>query len=378
MKKQININNGVLAFILFLTIVSVTKIHAQPLKPGFDPHEYTEALKMAFCTADTPWANPKLIPAEYRMIYRSGITSLDNRWDLWVSNAQIAAISIRGTTGSQVSWLENFYSAMLPASGSIDLPGKNTFTYSLAKNPRAAVHAGWLLATASISKEVIHAIDSCYQLGIHNIIITGHSQGGAIAFLLTAMLRQQQSVGLIPDDIRFKTYCSAAPKPGNLYFAYDYEDMTRGGWAYNVVNSADWVPETPLSIQTMHDFNEVNPFTNASTTIKKQSFATRIIMRHAFNKLTRPVKRSVRNYKKYLGYMAGKFVAGHLKEFNPGEYLNTFNYTRCGETILLMADESYYRNYPNDPDKVFRHHFAGPYLYLMRKYYVESTVTGSE
>ncbi len=91
----------------------------------------------------------------------------------------------------------------------------------------------------------------------------GHSQGGAIAYLLTAHFYNLQQQGKLPADIRFKTYCSAAPKPGNLYFAYDYETTTRGGWACNVVNAADWVPETPFSVQTVSDFNTTNPFVNA-------------------------------------------------------------------------------------------------------------------
>jgi predicted esterase len=56
--------------------------------------------------------------------------------------------------------------------------------------------------------------------------IMGHSQGGAIAYLLTAHLLSLQKENKIPSEIVFKTYCSAAPKPGNLHFAYA---LTSGG-----------------------------------------------------------------------------------------------------------------------------------------------------
>ena len=52
-------------------------------------------------------------------------------------------------------------------------------------------------------------------------------------------------------SLNIKTYCSAAPKPGNLFYAYDFEHITEGGWAFNVVNSADWVPELPSTTQTV-------------------------------------------------------------------------------------------------------------------------------
>jgi hypothetical protein len=70
-------------------------------------------------------------------------------------------------------------------------------------------------------------------------------------------------------DIKFKTYCSAAPKPGNLYFSYDYEADNQIGWSFTVVNGADWVPELPVSIQSIGDFNKTNPFKNVGNHTEK-------------------------------------------------------------------------------------------------------------
>jgi len=350
----------------FILISGSLKSQNNVLKPGFDKAEYTEMLKIAVCSADTPWVSPKLIPSDFSLIYRSPVTGLDNRWDLWSGNENTAVISIRGTTGSSESWLENFFAAMVPATGSMKLTADQSFNYSLSDNPRAAVHAGWLMATGFMSKGILEKIDSCYRKGIWDFIITGHSQGGGISYLLTAYLLNLQKSGTLPADIRFKTYCSAAPKPGNLYFAYDYERMTAGGWGLNVVNSADWVPETPLSIQTIQDFNAVNPFVNAKKTIKKQNFPKRIAMSYAYHKLDRPTRKAVKNYRKYLGELAGKFVKQSLPNYQSPEYLMANNYVRTGTTIVLYADEMYYQNYPDNPEKIFMHHYAGPYLYLVR------------
>lgn len=193
----------------------------------------------------------------------------------------------------------------------------------------------------------------------------GHSQGGGISYLLTAYLYNLQKQKLLSSDIRFKTYCSAAPKPGNLYFAYDYEAMTQGGWAYNVVNSADWVPETPFSIQTLNDINTTNPFINSKKIVQKQKFPKNLVMRHVFNKLDRPTKKAQRNYEKYLGKMTSKLIKSNLPEFTPPDYYHSNHYVRTGATIVLHANEAYYKLYPNDENKVFAHHAHTQYLYLL-------------
>ena len=355
-------------FSSLIFILAIAPVANAQLQPGFDKNEYKEMLKMAASVADTPWVNQNFIPDHFKLDYRSPVTGLENRWDLWINNKdRIAAISIRGTTSNSVSWLENFYAAMVPATGSIKLAEDHIFDYQLATNPRASVHVGWLMGLGYMAEDILLKIDSCYTLGYRDFYLTGHSQGGGISFLLTSYLSILQQNGKLPEDIWFKTYCSAAPKPGNLYFAYDYEVITAGGWAFNVVNTADWVPETPLSIQTVNDFNKTNPFVNAKSTIKKQPLLKRILMNYAYGKLNRPTKRAVKNYRKYLGGTAGKLVTKALPEFEPPKYLYEINYVRTGSTIVLVADEQYYSKYPDNPDNIFIHHLAGPYLYLLER-----------
>ena len=45
-----------------------------------------------------------------------------------------------------------------------------------------------------------------------------------------------------------------------MYYAYDFDFITRDGYGYRVANTLDWVPETPLTSQTATDFNRINPF----------------------------------------------------------------------------------------------------------------------
>ncbi len=356
--------------VLILTIIceiAFSPVFAQNLKPYFDKEEYKELLYISAKT-NTPDSTVFKIPppVNHRMIYRSGIVGLDNRWDLWLNNNNtVAVISIRGTTGKAESSLANLYAAMVPAKGRLMLTKTDTFEYCLAPDENAAVHIGWLLSMAFLSRDIVPRIDSLYKSGIKNIILMGHSQGGAINYLLTAYLYSLQRQMILPEDIRFKTYCSAAPKPGNLYFAYYYESITKNGWAFNVVNAADWVPETPVSIQTLNDFNETNLFKNAKDEIKKLKFPKNIILKGVYNKLDKPVKKAQKKYEKYLGVMTSKYIKKRLPDFTPPEYFKSNNYVRTGTTVVLYPDKDYYKKFPKSSSDISVHHNFNAYLYLL-------------
>ncbi|WP_420149743.1 META domain-containing protein [Spirosoma sp.] len=352
-----------------------TALFGQKLKPGFDKAEYIELLKVSAQFGGPDYVRAFPAPQQFKLAYRSPVVGLDNKWDLWTNNQGIGIISLRGTTANSVSWLGNFYAAMVPAKGEIQLSDTEKFTYELAANPRAAVHVGWLVTMGILAKDILPKIDSCYRAGIKDMLIMGHSQGGSLAFLLTAHLKNLQKRSKIPADIRFKTYCSAGPKPGNLPFAYEYEAATQGGWAYNVVNSADWVPEVPFTVQTVNDFNPTNPFVGAPAMIKKQKLLQRIALKYAYNSLSKPALKAQKNYQKFLGKLASKTVSKNLNGYVPPEYYKSNDYVRTGTTIVLLADSAYFVKYPDSKDSVFIHHYHPPYLYLTEKLTLPSNQT---
>jgi len=351
---------------LSFVIILSDKLLAQQLKPGFDKDEYKELMLIsARTTTEKEYYKDFPEPPNFKMIYQSQPIGLDNLWDLWTNEKNQAVISIRGTTGKPESWLANFYAAMVPAKGELKLNENEVFQYKLATNPKAAVHVGWLLSMAFLSKEIVPKIDSLYKTGTKEFLIMGHSQGGAISFLLTSYLYNLQQLNQLSQDIRFKTYCSAGPKPGNLYYAYEYEAMTQGGWAFNVVNSADWVPEMPISIQTLKDFNNVNPFTNAKILIKKQKFPANIALKLIYNKLDKPTRKAQKNYEKYLGEMTSKIIKQNISGFSPPLYYSSNHYVRTGATIVLLPNDEYFKQFPDDPEVLFPHHFHTQYLLLL-------------
>lgn len=306
-------------------------------------------------------------PASFHRVYRSQETGLKFAWDLWTNEQHQAVLNVRGSTKDRESWMANFYSAMVPAKGELVLSKTETFSYELSSDPKASVHTGYLLSVAFLSKDIVPKIDSLYHKGTKNIFITGHSQGGGVCYLLTAHLYHLQKLGKIPADIRFKTYCTAAPKPGNLYFAYSYEAMTQGGWAYNVVNTADWVPEVPFSVQTVNDFNTVNPFSGAKKAIKKQKGGKKLLIKYIYKQLSKHPLKAQKKYEKFLGRFLYKGIKKELPDFQEPVYAHDNNYVRTGHTIVLLADEEYYAKYPDSKTNVFCHHFFHQYYYLIGK-----------
>ena len=361
-----------LSFYLSAAFVLITclQTHAQNtvLKPGFDKSEYVELMRMHARLYDTT-KNTLPFPVHFKYTYRSPVMGMDNRWDLWVNDkSNVAVINLRGTTVNPVSWLQNFYAAMVPAKGELKLSNSFTFKYHLADNPRASVHVGWLIGVAYLGTDILPRIDSLCKKGIKNFIIMGHSQGGALAYLMTSHLYNLQKESIIPKDVRFKTYCSAAPKAGNIYYAYEYENLIHGGWGINIINGADWVPQTPFSVQTLGDFNNTNPFKDIDAVVKKQKFFTRIAIRHAYKQLKKPSEKAQRNYEKYLGGFVSKIVKKTLPEFVPPTYVHTADYVRIGPTITLLGDDEYFKLFPDSRKDVFIHHLLTPYLYLIDQY----------
>jgi hypothetical protein len=357
-------------FLLLSTFICAfsSVIKSQPLKPGFEKSECLTMLEIGTYFGDSIYYSKFPVPRGYKLIYSSPVMGMENRWDLWVNDSGVAVISLRGTTAAAVSWLENFYSAMVPAKGELHLSDSFDFKYELASNPRAAVHVGWLIGVAFLSRDILPKIDSLYKNNFRNFFITGHSQGGALTFLMTSYLFNLQQQKKLPSDIRFKTYSTAAPKVGNLYYAYDYAAMTQFGWAYNIVNSADWVPEGMFSIQTPDDFNNTNPFTNAKELIGKLPFPKDLVLKYFYNRMDGPVRTAEHRFQDCLGKGLESYVKKAIPGFNPpSAYFNSMDYVRVGNVIVLVADEDYYKLFPDNPNTLFVHHFHDAYYYLAKK-----------
>lgn len=352
--------------VTILMMLSGVSISAQ-LVSGFQKEEYLECLRIASHfrdgMIDDKYKCDK--PQSYQRLYESPSMGFDNKWELWENKEKrVFLISIRGSVPTMTSWLSNFHAGMLPAQGKYHI-GED-YKYRLCDDPKALVHAGWLGSVLALSKDIEAKIDSCYKTGLRDCILTGHSQGGAICSLLTAYVLQRQKDGAIPADLKFKTYCSAAPKPGDYLFAMHYERMTRGGWAFNVINADDWVPETPLSIQTPDDFNETNPFSRVDDMVKTADMkgTDRMKVKMLMRILRKPTRKSEAKLTKYLGYTMSDMLRKLGIDYQTPELEKCANFQRAGTTIVMMPDEAYHKKHHRDAEDLFEHHMFGAYMEL--------------
>jgi hypothetical protein len=334
------------------------------LKPGFMVDEYLEMLSVSRGHIDSLIPGDKT-PAStrFKKLYRSKEIGLLNRWELW-EDATTAVISIRGTTADLPSWMENFYAAMVPATGSIKLENNFTFNYQLAKSEEAKVHVGWLLGLAYLQRDILPKLDSLDKAGKHQIFIMGHSQGAALSYLLRSHLHYLQQQGKLNKAFKFKTFCSAPPKPGNLYYAYDFEAINYGGWAFSIINSADWVPETPFSIQTLRDINPTNPFINLDKALKTQPLLVRLYAKRLFNRIDKSTSKAQQRFEHYMGTQVFKILKKTFPEMEEPQYESSNAYTRVGTPIILTPDEQYLKERPLKDAKVFSHHTYWAYYQL--------------
>lgn len=332
------------------------------LKPGFNADEYRTMLKISEQQLDSSGIEINLPkPAQFNIIYKSPIKGLDNRFEIWVNpKTKLVVISIRGTTLKSISWIENFYSGMIPAQGKIKVDTNGYMDYKVAENADAYVHAGWMIGMMSLAPDMISQMRKQYDAGYRNFIIFGHSQGGAIAFLFRSYLQYMSNA--LPGDMIIKTMGSAVPKPGNLHYAYDFEYINQGGWGLRIVNALDWVPEVPFGTQTMEDINALNPFIKADEGFKKLSFFKRIYLKRIYKKLDIITKKTRKRYTKYLGYKIFELVKDHLPEADVPKYSNSYYYTTAGTPVILKPGEAYMNNYlPIAKFDVFNHHMMYPY-----------------
>lgn len=369
---MIKTNLVILNFVIVLFASLNISYSQSKLNSGFDPAEYQLLLEISARQIDTPWTNVKLpFPENCKMVYRSDAMGLNNRWDLWIRDDSVGIISIRGTINAADSWSEDFYAAMIPASGSIIIDSNFVFIYKLAEDHRASVHTGWLTGLAYLSSSIISKINEMHASGIKNYLIMGHSQGGAIAYLLTSYLFYLDKQR-IPDDVKFKTYCSAPPKPGNLFYSYDFDFITRGGRAMRVYNSEDWVPQTPISVQTLRDFSTINPYSDRDSLMVKMSFIDKIIFNYLVNHLQNNLNDARDILDKYFGEMIySKSISKFLPDFPEPHYSNDSYYYPCGVPVVLMKQDGYDELIKSETmiPELFKNHMITPYYFLLNKIY---------
>ena len=318
--------------ILFLIGVFIAEfLYAQP-DPGFNKKEARDmiALCNSFTFLDLYNTDTMIVPAEYKKIYTSGVFGMDNKYQLY-TKGNTAVICFRGSTDKQISWVENIYSSMIPANGVMTISGEK-FEYSFAKDSNAAVHAGYALGIAFLHNEILYQVNTLNRQGIFKIIITGHSQGGALANMLRAYLENTEH-GEIDVRNKFTTYAFAAPMSGNKFFTREYnERYAKNGSSFNIINHADPIPDFPLS------YNDTAKLADNLKTLlyNKDSFN---LGRIALDKGTFYLKNNINQLLSLVGTSAAKKISKEIGDVAMPRYTKDINYFRVANVIEISGSD---------------------------------------
>ncbi|MEO0869560.1 MAG: hypothetical protein AAFY17_14210 [Cyanobacteria bacterium J06642_11] len=333
------------------------------LSPGFDKTEARELLEICAKlnstrvegdpsfreVIDTPTMPSPPIPSpavpkpeKWEQVYALDETKTPdhNYFEIWKSTEvpNRYTLGVRGTTQAIGSIIEDVRALSLPATSKegnfhIHRP------YRLASDPRATVHIGFTLGMMSIIDEVVTQMQHFSSgEGPHEWFITGHSQGAAVATLCRSYLHYQPLPGV--ENITYKTYVFAQPKPGDTYYGYDFERINfdyskQSSVAFRVSNTYDWVTEVPLSIQLLKDLSRPNLLTvhNPFKLGKK-----------GLNSLIHPI----------------------LVLLEKVRFLTSLDYVGCGVPIILPGVEG--ENTEDENDFFWQHHTGMYYKLLLEQF----------
>jgi predicted lipase len=349
-----------------ITILLLAFAMVGKAQPKFDAVEYADLLWLAFYGFADSSAQPttySLKAGKYQKVFSSKEVGLFNCCELYVRSDSAIVLSLRGTVNKPQSWLENFYAGMIPAIGKLQLDTGYTFNYYFAQIPEATVHTGWALGTGFLVRAYMPVLEQLLGRGLNRLVVTGHSQGGALAFLNASYLHY--ALGQKYPSLQIKCVASAAPKPGNQYYAYDLEHALAHTGVWRVVNATDWVPETPVAVQSVTDFNMVNPFSGAMQAIKKQKLPDRLAFSYMYRSMRNSSHKTAKRYNRFLGRTVGKQVSKVLPGYTPPAYTGGSHFVTVGSPVVLLPNEAYRQQFAFDGKNVFIHHLYASYQFLL-------------
>lgn len=294
------------------------------LKTGFnvDEAKFTIAMCNSYNFIEQYGNNSGIAPSGFNLIYTSDILSMDNKFEVY-ENGRVGVINYRGSTANVFSWVENCYSAMIPAKGTIKV-NDSFHKYSFSDNQKSAVHAGYALTIVILSDKIEEQIKHLNKKGIYNIIITGHSQGGALATMTRAYLENLPK-GNLSIKNAYKTYSYAQPMCGNLEFSEEYNrNFSENNTSYFITNPKDPVPYLPFNYE---EGKLVTKKKVAGWLLGESEFSLRQLGKDAF---IRSFESLLTKYVKGSNSLINKLVSLKLGKVEMPEYVADINYYPTG------------------------------------------------
>ena len=283
---------------------------------------------------------------------------LDNYWRLYRSKTHEGryAAAVRGTVANPSSVLADVMLGMLEAQGTLRIhesagvPGYD-FDFRLADDGDAGVHHGFTYSLGALLNPtwqygIAGSMNAAIAAGATEFLITGHSQGAAIATLLRSYLHYQPLAG----EVTYKTYVFAQPKPGNAYMGADFERLfATPALAYRLYNTLDWVPQTGFTIELPSDVPLPNPLSVVPHLIDE-------VLREIVEKILAWMRKKARKHET-LGRGTDEV------RLAIGQDLISAYYAGMANPIALRGDPQVGNDHDTD---MFAQHHLGTYWALMK------------
>ncbi|MDH5475513.1 MAG: hypothetical protein OEX22_07480 [Cyclobacteriaceae bacterium] len=355
----------------------------------FMPQEAKEMIAIcnSFTFLDLYGSDKEIIPKGYKKEYTSGIHGMDNKFQVY-TKGKTGIINLRGSTDKMMSWMENIYSAMIPAQGSIKMQDSK-FDYIFAKDTAAAVHAGYALGIAFLSESLVFQIKYLNAMGIYDFILTGHSQGGSLAIMLRAYLENLPKEVISPKN-KFKNYVFAHPMVGNRVFAEEYvQRFSSNNSNFSIINSADPIPKLPVTYVEGNFFSAENIssfFDNG--TIDKRSVLMSLFMQKYEPTVTSYVQSISKSLTNQITNELGKVdMPEYVEDINykpiePRNVITPFEYPKILKDSAILQNDSLMAIYKRGsngyfldkrlykkPPTFFQHKPYNYYVAILKKYF---------
>lgn len=181
------------------------------------------------------------VPIGYQLVGRTEETPLHNIIQFYRKNEKLILV-FRGTINETNSWLENLHFFQIPAKGELRIEDKR-YEYSFSDEHNAAVHSGYVLASYYLWEQITDFLAQNVLQDIEDIVLIGHSQGGALAQMFLA------SMDINPDfqSYKLRNYSFGSPRIGNQAFTEDFNKrFASDKRSMRFVNSSDVVCNLPI------------------------------------------------------------------------------------------------------------------------------------
>lgn len=283
-----------------------------------------------------------LVPFGYRKLVQTEETPLHNIVRIFKKDKTLIFV-FRGTIDQTNSWLENVHFMQIPAQGTIKIE-EQAFDYTFSKEQNAAVHSGYVLALTFLNEKLKEYLTPARLEGIEKIILTGHSQGGALAQMFLSHL------DLKPEfkSIKLMSYSFGSPRIGNQSFTDDFNQrFGKTNQSFRYVNPSDLVCKLPI-LNKSFEFN-VKGF---NTTLDLESINSLVQFGMGFlpEKYKSKIEKGIENTKS----VAATIVKTQVGNVQFPEFMPTIFYGETGNLITIEPEPypQYLENKTEKNDKI--------------------------